>query len=49
MKGTFHKESVVGIAVDGERKRLYSIGEDKMLHVICLEKKVVLCSKFINF
>ena len=46
LKGTFHKEPVVGIAVDGEKKKLYSIGEDKMLHVISLEKKEILCCKF---
>jgi hypothetical protein len=45
LKGTFHKVPVVGIAVDGEKKRLYSIGEDKILNVICLKKKKVIYSK----
>jgi hypothetical protein len=38
LKGTFHKGKVIAIWVDGIKKRLYSVGEDKMLHVICLEK-----------
>lgn len=45
LKGTFHKEPVIGLAVDGAKKRLYSIGEDKMLHVICLQKNEILCCK----
>lgn len=48
LKGTFHKEAVVGVWADGAKKKLYSIGEDKMLHVICLDKKAVLCCKYLT-
>lgn len=49
IKATYHKGKVISIWADGEKKLLYSVGEDKMLHVICLQKhNVIKCKRWAN-